>query len=150
MNRELLQTLFRYRKGLLFWAVNKGKIKKGSIAGTLNKYGYLQVQINKKIYKVHRIIYIMHYGKIPKDLVIDHINRDKLDNKIENLRAITQAENTFNSNAKGYSWDKEKKKWCARIRVNNKQIFLGRFDNEDDARLAYLEAKDALHLIGDN
>ena len=78
MNRELLNTLFKYRKGLLFWKIDKGsRAKKGSLAGTSNEHGYLQVQIDKKIYQVRRLIYIIHYGEIPRDLAIYHIKRDK-------------------------------------------------------------------------
>jgi hypothetical protein len=79
---------------------------------------------------------------------LDHINGNKIDNRICNLRSISTQENQFNQiKAKGYSWHKRDKKWQARIKINQKQIHLGLFEKEEDARAAYLEAKEKYHKI---
>ena len=71
-----------------------GRCPKGKRIGCPNKGGYLLHTIRGKTYYVHRLIYIYHYGEIEHQ--IDHINRDKTDNKIENLRDIPQNENLSN------------------------------------------------------
>ena len=79
---------------------------------------------------------------------LDHINQIKNDNRISNLRKVTKQENNFNvKSVKGYCWDKARNKWAASIALNEKQIFLGRFDNEEDARAAYLAAKEKYHIF---
>jgi hypothetical protein len=79
---------------------------------------------------------------------IDHINGVRDDNKIENLRVATNQTNSFNRRkVVGYTWSKEKKKWLARIKLNDKTHHLGYFDNQFDARQAYLKAKKKLHII---
>lgn len=97
------------------------------------------------------------YGKWPAKQ-IDHINRDRLDNRIANLREATDAENRQNmglsvtnkSGVTGVTWDKQRKKWFAKITHNYKQIPLGRFDNIKDAENAYVEAKKRLHTFEPN
>ena len=79
--------------------------------------------------------------------MIDHINRKKDDNRLENLHVVNSQQNQFNRDDKGYSWREGRNKWEAHIRVNNKTIYLGMFENEEDARNAYLEAKAKLHII---
>lgn len=69
----------------------------GSVAGHLNKAGYWKVTLNGKGYAVHRIIWSIFYGNIPKKLKIDHKNKNSSDNKINNLRKVTQAINCRNS-----------------------------------------------------
>ena len=81
------------------------------------------------------------------DNQIDHIDRNPLNNNIENLRVVTNQENGWNQYAKGYSFNKENGKYRAQIRVNGKNIYLGYFENEDDARTAYLNAKAIHHII---
>ena len=63
------------------------------------------------------------------------------------MRVVTSQQNQFNRDAKGYCWDKQNKKWLAHIKINNKYIHLGRYDNEDEAQQAYLKAKKKYHVI---
>ena len=77
--------------------------------------------------------------------VIDHINGFRDDNRIENLRSVTHQQNNFNKDVKGYSWNKNENKWVSKIKINKREINLGYFDNEEDARQAYLEAKEKYH-----
>lgn len=111
------------------------------------KLGYNTVTINKKPTKRHRIIASCFIGLNIDDLtqIVDHINRDKLDNRVENLRIVTQQQNTFNSIAKGYRL--EQNKWRASIMLDGKSIYLGRYDTEPEARQAYLDAKAKYHII---
>jgi hypothetical protein len=97
----------------------------------------------------HRIISYAFgiLDNIYSDLVIDHRDRNPSNNCIFNLRAVTPQQNSFNTNAKGYYWNKKDKRWLARIKINGKGIFLGRFDKEEDARKAYLDSKKIYHII---
>ena len=97
--------------------------------------GYVQVTENGKSIKLHRVLM-----NNPKGKCVDHVNRNQLDNRKENLRVCSQAQNLMNrtkSNSKsgrmGVSWAKERNKWWVRIRFNNKNIHLGFFDNLKDA-----------------
>lgn len=121
-----------------------------SIAGMLNKYGYLLVQVGSRQYLAHRIIWLMVYGKLPK-CQIDHINGIKHDNRLENLRDVTGSENKHNvanannnskTGALGVSFFINKYK--AQIQVNGKYIYLGLFDTIEKARLAYWSKKEEL------
>ena len=113
------------------------------------KTGYKSFGIyhNKKSNTIHNHIFIWYckYGII--DGYIDHINMDKMDNSINNLRCITKQQNHFNTKAKGYFFRKDTKKWMARIMINYKAINLGCFPTEKEARQSYLEAKKIYHII---
>jgi hypothetical protein len=94
------------------------------------------------------MIWIYHNGEIDKDLCVDHINGNKDDNSIGNLRLVTNQENSFNRpNAKGYYWNKPTNKFKAEIKLNGKKTSLGSYDNEREARKAYLNAKEKYHRI---
>jgi len=96
---------------------------------------------------LHRII----MNVINSNLEIDHIHHNTLDNRKSELRIVTCQENHFNyKEPQGYSWDKNRNKWLAQIRIDNKNIFLGRYSNEQDARDAYLKAKEIYHIIDNN
>jgi len=82
-----------------------------------------------------------------QDNMIDHYNRKRDDNRIENLHVVNQQQNQWNRDDKGYCWDKRDKKWRARIILNNKSIDLGKFEHETDARNAYLVGKAKYHVI---
>lgn len=80
-----------YRDGKLYWrkptsVTGSGPNQPGKEAGCKHHYGYRVLNFRKKMYQVHRIIWELHNGSVPDGLTIDHINRDKLDNRIENLR----------------------------------------------------------------
>ena len=158
MNKELTQqvikNLFEYKDGNLYWKVQKNsRALIGSKAGSLKNNGYYSITIDSKLYRNHRLIYLYHYGYLPK--FIDHIDNDPLNNNIENLRETTRSQNLMNqkprknksSKYKGVSWYKRDKIWQAQIKINKKQIHLGRFKLEKDAALAYNKA--AIELFGE-
>lgn len=116
----------------------------GNVPGSLDSRGYLQVGFGGRSYLVHRLIWVYHKGFWAKEL--DHINRIRIDNRIENLRVATREENTANAalrvdNSSGSRGvHKQYGKWCARIQVENRRIFLGYFASFDAAACAYAQA----------
>ena len=116
-------------------------VLKGSKAGTLHKKtGYVRIKILGRSYRAHRLAWLIMYGSFPPDH-IDHINGVKHDNRIINLRAVTHAENNRNRaldirNKSGYTgiaYNKKTNKWIARIGGTRKRVYLGSFDNLEDA-----------------
>jgi len=103
----------------------------------------------KNIY-LHRVIYALANGPIPAGLYIDHIDGNKSNNLLSNLRLVTHQENLFNTKAKGYHWDSINKKWKAKIVINRKNKFLGLYETEQEAHQAYLNAKQEMHIIQDH
>lgn len=99
MNQELLHTLFYYKDGKLYWKASPSRnVKADDIAGHYGNRRYAQIRINGKYYLKHRLVYLYHHGYFPpKPLVIDHINRNRFDNRIENLRAVTKSVNQRNN-----------------------------------------------------
>ena len=144
--------LLVYQNGMVLrYSENNGnKIVKGW--NTLKHHihnGYVGVRFSQKHFKLHRILAkaFLDLDYDNKALVVDHIDKNKLNNSLHNLRVISQQENSFNSNSKGYSWDKYANKYSAQIHLNRKKINLGLFKTEEDARNAYLEAKLKYHII---
>lgn len=143
---------FEYRNGILYWKVRRngrnGGVKPGDVAGCKNSRGYIVFNYKGKQYRAHRVIWQIHNGDIPSNMEIDHINHDKTDNRIENLRLVDRTENGRNQSRRndnssgfcGVHWHKPLSKWCARIRVNGKLVHLGYFDKLDDAKIARIEA----------
>ena len=124
--------------------------KKGGKLNLTRKDGYIKIGLgfNNKVYQLfgHHFAYYYIYNEIPD--CIDHINRIRNDNRIENLRNVTAVQNKYNiSNTKGFYFNKFFNKYQASIYVNNKNIYLGRFDTEAEAREAYLNAKAKYHII---
>ena len=148
---SLARDNFDYKDGGLYWLKSPaGNVKAGDRAGAVNNRGYRLIGINDKLYLEHRLIYAYHNPNWDEENQIDHINGDRQDNRIDNLRVVTNQENQFNRpTAKGYYWDKHRKKWKAYIYVDGKMIHLGYFDYKTDARLAYVTAKKKYHIIED-
>jgi hypothetical protein len=114
--------------------------------------GYMCVCINNRKYKYHRVVYYLHnpdwdIHDISRDNLIDHIDRNPLNNNIDNLRIVSNQQNSFNRVFKGYSFDKVAQKYRVRIMIDGKNKNLGYFTNEEDAHQAYLDAKKIYHLI---
>jgi hypothetical protein len=134
--------------GLLFWKEKRSSSSKTNTpAGFLDSYGYRLIKIDGVIYKTHRIIYFISTGIQPEE--IDHINRVKDDNRINNLRAATTKQNLVNkgvrrdsvSGARGIRKNKSGKRWQAYIVIENKMINLGTYDEIEDAKRARMLAE---------
>lgn len=143
--------------GNLVW-INAGRRSdlNGMVVGNVSTTdGYRYIKFRQKRILAHRVVFYMHNKFIPDE--IDHINRIRDDNRIENLReAITHSDNLGNqsiqtrektSRYKGVCWDKNRGKWMAGIKCNGKRINIGRFDSEDSAARAY--NKYATSLFGE-
>jgi hypothetical protein len=142
-SQEELHRFFEYKEGNLYWKIKTSqRIKIGDKAGHLKTNGYIALKLNNLQYRMHRIIWAYHYSAIPNNLQIDHIDGNKANNKIENLRLATHSQNKSNnkrarcdskSNILGVCWSKASRKWESHIRKNNKKIHLGYFANQNDA-----------------
>lgn len=122
---------------------------RGNIITKKNNRGYISFSIRKNgiDYSIRAHQFIFYWVNKKCVDVIDHINRITDDNRISNLREVTQATNLENRGMKGYNYDKNRNKWRSRIKHQGKEIFLGRFDTEGEARQAYLNAKKIYHNI---
>lgn len=104
--KQRLRELFHYDNGKLIWLPHKGKRKNsfvGKSAGAMCKDGRVYVRVDNNLQRRSRLVWIWHHGTITKGLVVDHINRDHADDKIENLRVCTQQQNTQNRTTKSRS-----------------------------------------------
>ena len=122
--------------------------KAGDVPGYIGRNGYQQIYVDGKIYYAHRLIWLHVHGAFPPEQ-IDHINGDRTDNRIENLRAVNNQENHRNerksknntSGATGVFWAAKISKWRGQIRIGKKNIHLGVFDNWFDAVCARKSAE---------
>lgn len=132
------------------YSLKFGRIKK--LKQVLINTGYYAVCVNtdrQHSYTAHRFVFECFNGPVPDDMQVDHIDGNKLNNAISNLRLVSASENMWNHRAaKGCYYNKRSKKWRAQISVSNKKIFLGSFLTELEAAQAYLDAKSRLHKIG--
>lgn len=146
ITQELLSELFTYdaAAGALYRKISRRgrEAYVGALAGSRSGR-YVMVRIDGRAYPLHQIIWFLHHGCIPKE--IDHINQDKHDNRIENLRACSRRQNTGNTtlrttNTSGYKgafFARHANKWRASIKVNTRAIHLGYFNDPLDAARAY-------------
>lgn len=143
-----LRTLLAYdqKAGVFTWLVARnsrgGKVLPGMIAGTPSGQGYVQIKADGVVYKAHRLAWAFANGSFPeKGMEIDHINGDRSDNRLTNLRLVTRTQNAMNqgvksnnkSGCKGVSFRKDTQKWHARITVAGKIKLLGNFDTLESA-----------------
>lgn len=139
ITQERLKELFEYKDGRLDRRGRRAKGGRHKPIGTWDNRGYLRVAIDKKRYSVHRLIFLYHHGYIPEFL--DHINRDRGDNRIENLRECTQQQNMANSsiskrNTTGYRgvfYSKDVGKHASRINHGGRVRLIGYFDTPQEA-----------------
>lgn len=146
---EALRAWFDYvpGTGALFWKEARGTARKGDPAGHLNGTGYLHVGLAGRKLRVNRIVWAMHHGSWPSGEV-DHIDGDPLNNRIENLRDVTHGVNMMNrrrpradSSVGVLGVERHHDKFRVRIRVDGKQLTVGRFDTVEEAGAAYLQAQ---------
>ena len=154
IDHERLKQIIQYdpQTGQFTWRVNgKGRFQRvGKIAGTLTEKGYLKICADCKAYRAHRLAWFYVHEVWPPD-EIDHINRNKTDNRIANLRLATHVENCQNmplrrDNKYGvpgitYHGDRRKKRWQAKIRINGVLKYLGYYHTIDEAKAARLKGE---------
>lgn len=108
-------------------------------------YSVITVRNSKATFQLwgHHFAWYMTYGNVEFQM-LDHINRDKSDNRIHNLRPVTSSENLHNQESRGYWFDSTRNKWASAIKINGVRKSLGRFDTEKEALDAYLKIKNNL------
>lgn len=165
---EMLRQVLRYEPetGKLFWkprtlnmfpSEGAGKSWNTRYAGeeaftTITARGYRQGMVFGRRYLAHRVSWAVHYGEWPEDQ-IDHVDNDKLNNRIGNLREATAQENMRNlsvrktntSGYKGVHWVSRRKSYQARIRFEGKRVHLGYYATAEAASAAYREAAKKYH-----
>lgn len=144
-SQEFLKNLLKYEDGMLYYIKNPPRSRLiGTRVGTNGPKNYRVVTINGEVFLEHRLIYILFNGVIPDNLVIDHIDRDPSNNKIENLRAISQAGNTLNRSTTTHVQKWTDSKWYARFKYKGKQ-YSKFFQSEKEAEEWVITQKE--HLI---
>jgi hypothetical protein len=143
-----LHSLFEYKDGNLIWKI---KNTKGKVAGSLKPTGYKVIEVDGKNIMAHRLVWIMHNGNF--EGYIDHIDGNRSNNCIENLRIVDRAKNQWNRKisqnnplgVKGIRLRKDNNKFEARLTVNGKRIVLGSFKDLELAQLVVMEARSKYH-----
>lgn len=139
------------------WRVARRGVKLNKAAGCFDKkFGYIRIRIDSRLYMIHRIAWLLSHKKFPEN-EIDHINGDRKDNRICNLRDVTSSENNKNmglrkdntSGTFGVSWYKSRSKWHVRIRTNNVVIHGGYFASIEDA-IKQRNLMETTHGFSDN
>ena len=154
ISHERLKELLFYdpQAGVFTWKTNRSGIKVGDEAGSLLHTGYVYIRVDGKRYVRSRLAWFYAHGVWPKEF-IDHKNSNRADDRLENLREATCAENNRNSrrpqnNASGFrgvTWKPKLKRWEAKIRDGKNKIYLGCFKSGEEAHKAYCEASAKLH-----
>lgn len=150
ITQEKLKELVSYNPatGLFYWR-DPSRSKRGSgIAGSINKLGgYVDIKIDYKLYKAHRLVWLYVYGRFPlRGFEIDHINRVKDDNTLYNLREVTRSRNQMNRDARANSGyrgvhrlrNKKIRPYVAQVTINYKRHHIGYFDTAEEAHSAYV------------
>lgn len=128
--------------GLFTWLVPTApRTRVGSVAGGIDSNGYVLISVDSIRYKAHRLAWLHTHGVWPSKY-LDHVNRNKADNRIANLRAVTDSENQQNrhtaainttSGQRGVSWNAQHGRWGAYLIIRGARLFLGRHITKESA-----------------
>jgi hypothetical protein len=151
LTQNELKDWLRYdpETGSFFWLkINSNRVAVGEKAGTVRFDGYTIITLQRRQYRAHHLAWLYVYGEFPSSDHLDHINGNRGDNRIKNLRLADHGENLMNrgrqrNNKAGYKgiwWDKEKQLWAAMIGFNNQKKALGRYSTAEEAARAYDKA----------
>ena len=145
LTQERLKELLHYNPetGVFTCLVRRARLDVGSVVGSRHNRGYVQLQLDGKKYLAHRLAWLYTHGQWPQ-LEIDHIDRNRANNRIANLRDVSSTTNNFNtctprnntSGVKGVRWFAPARRWQARIGLNGREICLGYFRHFEDAAAA--------------
>jgi hypothetical protein len=151
-----LRELFHYdpETGVFLRRVKASNSEAGTPPRGVNSNRYLRFSVDGEKYYAHRLAWLYVYGAWPKNDT-DHINGDRQDNRIRNLRDVSRGvnmqnqrrarSNNFSSGVLGVSWHKGAGKWCASIKVDGRMNYLGLHEDKAQAQNVYLDAKRRLH-----
>ena len=150
LTQERLKKFYLYdpQTGIFERIKRMGGHLPNKVAGYKNPNGYIYIQMDGKNYRAHRLAWLYVYGEFPKNH-IDHINKIKDDNRIENLRDVTHKVNIQNtckprtntSGIKGVTWIAKKNKWLASIKHFGKSIHLGYYETIEQAQQARIDGE---------
>ncbi len=151
LTQDRLKEVLRYAPdtGEFIWLRAKGRARIGNRAGATDAYGYRVIRVDSVLHKAHRLAWLYETGRWPEGL-LDHINRVKDDNRISNLREISQSENMHNANrptksgVPGVRWRGERNCWVAQIRVGYRTHVIGSFKTKGEAVAARRKAEQAM------
>lgn len=153
-HEELLRALsYDADTGVFTWRTRTNQIKVGDVAGSIDRgHKYRRIKINERLYLAHRLAWFYIHGNWPINQ-IDHINRDRSNNRIANLREATAGENMRNKPAyknsktgiKGVNWHKQHRKYIVSIQVNGKPRHVGLFHDINEAARARDVAAQEIH-----
>jgi hypothetical protein len=152
LTQERVRELFDYSDGNLIRRKSvQSRSMAGTVAGCLSDRGRYIVSVDYRRYKLHRVIWLWHFGQLPEE--IDHIDGNPSNNRIENMRAADRLSNMKNvkrpstntTGFKGVRLHSQSKRWTAQIVADRKHRYLGSFDTPEDAYRAYCTAATALH-----
>ena len=139
----------RYEDGKFFWKQRPGiraRVRVGDRAGCTDKNtGYRSIRLSGADIYEHHLVWLFFDNDLEEGQVLDHKNGVRDDNRIENLRACSYAENAHNRVSKGAYWRPHAKKWQAMIKIGDRQKSLGYYSTFDEARAAYVKAKTEHH-----
>ena len=148
ITQEQLKQEVRYEDGHFYRLSDGEQVTESPIT---DHHRYLRVRVCGKVYALHRMVFLWQNGYLPK--IVDHIDNDRSNNKIENLREATQQQNCLNrvahkNNRSGYKnvfWDSKSNKWCVLVNVFGKRKTIGRFEDLELAELVAYEARVKFH-----
>jgi len=151
--RELLA--YDASTGEFTWKVNhNSRARAGARAGTVYRNGYRVIGVDGRYYGEHRLAWMWVHGTLP-NFQIDHINGERADNRIANLRDVKASVNSQNQRRAhsdkrscrliGATWDKWSGRWKAQVISGGRTVFARYFDSAEAAHAAYVEAKRKLH-----
>lgn len=143
LTQNRLKELLRYDPltGVFYWLNPTAYcMHPGDVAGFVDYTGYAYIKIDRVKYSAHRLAWLYVHGSMP-DEQIDHVNNNRSDNRISNLRLASRSQNMMNqyvrkdsiSGVKGVGWDKKMQSWRARCQVGGKRVVIGWFDSVEEA-----------------
>lgn len=144
--QQEIKDKFTYLHGHLYFNTT------GKKAGHVNTSGYVEIKWGYQKFKAHRLIWAYFHGEVPK--LLDHVNRNRADNRIENLRPATPVQNSANtttipsrnrSGVRGVYWLKDCRRWQAKLIYEKKEHIIGYYLTIEEAESAYLEYAKTLH-----
>lgn len=146
VSQELLKRRFDYHDGDLYYKEHSNNDLIGRKAGHSAPNGYRHISIKGQDYDQHRMIFMFHNGIIPHGFHVDHVDRIKANNRIDNLRLVTPSENCYNTQrsicAKGYH--ERNGKFEVALKNRGKKIHIGTFEKREDATNAFLNYRNLL------